>query len=1414
MPDPLADFLDASVAAALRKWVQGLGGTARLPSQRWKSGGSTGAVLTAVFVGLPGPGGRPVDRKWIVKVLPAGMEQEASRHEAAWHSNENFSEQHFVRQPAVYFPVGGDDDRFLMLQEVAGDLIDYRPLNAVSPEFRAEVGADVVRLMLQSWNGKRWPERPEISRALVSNYLGWELRTKIGEIEDWAVGNGLVSHGQEWIDGSEKRLPNPIGMVLTGLSVHRVIVDYIWGLTHGDLHQGNVLVPYSALMPGEPVESLAPSQIRLIDLACFDPAAPLTRDLVTLSLSLAAVEFGSERGVDDSDALLRTLLDGGMKRRPSSGLAGRVRAVLGAVVPVPGSVLGEWRAQYLLSLLAGALAHTTYENVGDAGRRWFFNLAARAAAEFVGFAERHHMIPSESEDGDQLDQIVVGVVFADADREAAFALRDRLLRYAENRLPWDVYFLRRREEYRAAGDDELRSPPDLLLRFLSAAGLVDIACQREVRAALSRRVRVISIRSDSGDSTIDDPDEAPVVDLTGDAAAGFEELIGRIAEVASAKQVQSQILADLNRSEEEERQAEGAQRRRFGFFNREQRVRLEEERRRAGPRSRTARPEPSELTGTIVSSPRNVRLVNEAPGIPAATFHDRVTEMHQVEDAIAEATVRLVVVAGEVGAGKTAFAAEMRRRLALGEAAVAVDAVVYLSADGYRAITVATVLSDLVASLADDEERQRLNRRLRDPIAWQEKLTEVLATLGSRRVVVILDAAEHLLNRGGDFRDQDLHQCLRRLASHSGHEATVILTVAGGLPPQLRGEPDPPVRVVKLQRGLPFDAAMDFVIGLDRTAVLGMADLPDRNRLRMLAVSLGHPRTLELLVGVLHQRPASTAVDLLDELEQVDTGVAATVLFDWMFAGLNRTEERVVQALAAFRRPVPPDAVDHVLFPYVHGINSEPVLRGLHDQRVVRHDHGHYFMPPTESDRVLKGIPFGELDDHTHQKPPFTRISLWRRGADYFEQHRPPSIKDLQDLRAMFSEVDLRIKAWDFYNALDLMQHLDDRYLRPWGQSDALVEWRREIRGQLHNPDWEAHNRSYLVAALQQREETDDALEELRVARAGLSWHGSLRSRISLSIEMAKVRFDSGELRLAAKEFRRYLWRARLVGGMRGEQVVARLNLAVCLAKTGDFTRAVRQFVAARECSDSLSDAEQDETVPILLANHAWVLGQIDKMNDALDLLREGRTRASGALNEIGVGMCRNGEAAVLIDSGRARDAVTPAQKAAEIAARTRDPGLTRQANLNLGLAQLILGEVPEAFATAQVSARIDRGPRAIGACGLLGITAFRLGERKDARSAFQTARAVAGEQVMREDCDYQAWDALGVAYFGMALIEYEHRSQFLKDAGRAFTKARSIASAAGATKRNRILLNCFETEPDLAESMSKVAAGGPSPFG
>ncbi|MGC5286698.1 NACHT domain-containing protein [Micromonospora sp. DT231] len=1411
MPDQLAEFLDPIVANALRKWAQGKGGTIQLPSQRWQSSGHTGAVLTAIFLELPKGRGERAVRKQIVKVLPAGMELEAGRHEAAWQSNTPFAKKHFVSQAYSYYPVG--DGRYLMFQEIAGDLVDYQPLATLPPEDRPDVCAAAAQLVLASWNGEDWPMRPPISRAIVADYLRWELRTPIGEIEDWAANCGLAAPRQEWIDSYGERLPNPIGMVLTGLSTRRVVVDYVWGLSHGDFHQGNILTPHVKPSQGGSAGPRNSDEIRIVDLAGFDPAAPLTRDLVALSLSIAASEFPAANRDGQAEVLLRTLLDGGTKNsQPTSRVTAALDAVLNTTSIVPGSLRGEWQAQYLLSLLAGALAHTTYENVGASGQRWFFEVAARAAAEFVQLAQRTAMIPPEPESAEQPDQILIAIVFSSRDLEAAVRLRDLLIAYASEVMPWTVYLMRHREDNGASSQIQLRCP-DVLMHLLTFDGVVDVRCQREVTTAISGRVPVIAVRTDARVTPMDYQQHASLIDLSLEDEDGFPELTRRVAEFASSEVVKRRIEADLKQASEEEKRAEGAQRRRLEFFNRELRVRLEDERRRAGPVPSAGRPAPQDLARTTLSA-RSVRLINEAPNVPAAKFHDRVTEMHQVEEAISDVAVRLIVVSGAVGAGKTAFAAELRRRLAFGKATAVANAVVYLSADGYRPITVATVLADLIRCVQSDYERRQLDLRLTDPVEWPEKLTEVLTALGQTRVVVILDAAEHLLNRDGDFRDQDLHRLLRRLISLSRHVTTLVVTTAEAPPRQLRGESDPPVRSVTLNRGLPFDDAMNFLIALDRTAALGVTEMSYGDRHRLQALSLGHPRTLELFVGVLHQEPARTAANLLDELETVGVDRADTLLFDRMFARLDRTEQRVVQALATYARPVTPEAVDHLLLPFVPGVSSDPVLRGLHDRRIVRHDRSHYFLPSAESQRVLDGIPFGELDDHTHRQPPFTRLSLWRRGASFFERQRPDTIADLHDLRSTFSEIDLRIRAWDYYHALFLMKSLDDRYLRAWGQSDALVEWRRDIRGLLRDPEWEAHNRTYLVAALQQREDTDDALRELRAARGDLPWYRSPRNRISLSIEMAKVRFDSGDVTGAAKLFRRYLLLCRFFSGMQYERMAARMNLGICEAKTGRFPQAFRHFTAALDNANGLSDAERSGSVPMLLASHAWALGQIDDISRALDLLQKAWSEASAAMNEIGVGLSRNGEAAVLIDSGRAEDAVVPAEEAARIAARTRDPGLTRQANLNLGLAQLCLGRLDEAFATAEVSARLDRGPRAIGACGLLGIAAFRLAKPEKARNAFLTAHRVAGEQVKREERDYQAWDALGLACLGMAIIDFEQRGYFLKEAGNAFATARNITAATGAIKRNLVLLDCFGSDLEFISMMRRVASGEPSPFG
>jgi tetratricopeptide (TPR) repeat protein len=557
---------------------------------------------------------------------------------------------------------------------------------------------------------------------------------------------------------------------------------------------------------------------------------------------------------------------------------------------------------------------------------------------------------------------------------------------------------------------------------------------------------------------------------------------------------------------------------------------------------------------------------------------------------------------------------------------------------------------------------------------------------------------------------------------------------------------------------------------------------------------------------------------LLDELERGPLSDVEATLLEATFSNLDRTQQRVVQALAVYGRPVPPEAVDFLLAPLVPGVDSGPVLRGLHERRIAHHDHGHYFLPPAESDRVVRGMTRGDLDDHRRVPLPFTRFALWHRAARYFEDARPARVQSLLDLRAAFSEIDLRIRAWDCRRAYEVMNSIEDGHLRHWGQGDALLEWRRAVRGRIGDDAEEANNRRRIVAALQQQERIDDALAELAEARRECSWFGAPKARLMLDIQLATVHFDVGRFGHAARLFHRQVWQCRLLGRRR-DLVIVRADLALCLARTGHHAQALRVFTTALTNARRLPEtAERDRILPLLLVDYAWTLGQIGELRSALALLREGAAVASGPTteDEVALGLCFNGEAAVHIDSDAAREAVEPARRAAELGVRTRDPRLIRQSNLNLGLAYLRLGgRDEEALAAAEVSARLDSGDRTVGANGLLGIAAFRRQMWDRARLAFLTARDGASERTGREPGDYLAWDAKGLACFGLALIEESQRRKRLAEAGEAFERARRITAAVGAVNRSTILLGAFgeRADDDLVAAMTAVARGSTSPF-
>ena len=114
------------------------------------------------------------------------------------------------------------------------------------------------------------------------------------------------------------------------------------------------------------------------------------------------------------------------------------------------------------------------------------------------------------------------------------------------------------------------------------------------------------------------------------------------------------------------------------------------------------------------------------------------------------------------------------------------------------------------------------------------------------------------------------------------------------------------------------------------------------------------------------------------------------VLVGEAFSRLDPTAQRVMQALATYRYPVPPAAVDYLLQPHVPGMDSGRVLSRLVNMQFVRRDAGRYYLHQVDRDyalsRIAKVIPV----TGTQRSHPLTRFALRHRAAEWFKLSRKP----------------------------------------------------------------------------------------------------------------------------------------------------------------------------------------------------------------------------------------------------------------------------------------------------------------------------------------------------------------------------------------------------------------------------------------
>ena len=955
---------------------------------------------------------------------------------------------------------------------------------------------------------------------------------------------------------------------------------------------------------------------------------------------------------------------------------------------------------------------------------------------------------------------------------------------------------------------------DLLLFVITVDSIESDWCQRELGYAVSIGKRVLALRKDSGVDLLGTLElyGLPPIDFA-DWERGWSELQHELILIDAPEARIASLENQRNVFARKARNEQGLIRERYEQMAAEFEARIAEERRRQDHL------EKDDLQGTHPGqvgehadgataperSGSRIRIVSEPPPPFPNQFLDRIIETRRLEDRLRDPSIRLLAIVGSAGIGKTAMIFRLFDDLRSRTGQLPIDASLYLPADGSRPIGPAMLLEELSKIVPDEGASARLGEHLNDStLALSDKLDVTLEQLAGSRVVVAIDSAEELLDRGGRIRDPELDELVRALLIRRDHGVKLVLATRSAPEPLLR-DFRPNTDRLQVDNGLPGPDAMRFLQGLDSGGVYGLGSAPEEHLEEVRRLTDGNPRALELVYSVLKGDPELSLPHLLDEMNRVseDEDILG-YLVGRLFDRLDPVDRRVMQVLSIYGRPVPPTAVDYLLQWYLQGYESEPNLRRLLDSRLVRQDGDRFYIPRSpDGQRLLDGIPFGQPADRDREPPPLTQVAMFQLAAGYFETQRKHRIERIGDLSPWFAEIDLRIRGQDYRTALTLISTIDEDHLIGWGQSNAVAPWREELTGKLGDQRLELHNKSLLAYAQRLREDLDGAMTLLTDAVKLAEKLRDEQNLVRLQNELGSVLFENGEVTRAARSYERGRKAARKQR-MKLEEAKAQDGLMLCDAETGKFRQALDHHRGAREALNGLHDKESEILRIELLLNIGWVHSQLGQNVDALDLLREGRKLARKLREELLEGWILNSEAQVLID-GHPAQAIEPATEAALIGARTRNPNLSRDANTSLALAHLCAGNVNAASEAAEAASKYRRSRRALGAFALQGITAYRKGDLEKARLAFQDAHVQAEMLRDREHRNYQVFDLDGLALSGLALCDDR---KLFDHAVRAYRLARSITREQGVVRRALRLLDELGHDPEELSSVRRAAIG------
>src|SRR6266508_3775490 len=606
---------------------------------------------------------------------------------------------------------------------------------------------------------------------------------------------------------------------------------------------------------------------------------------------------------------------------------------------------------------------------------------------------------------------------------------------------------------------------DVLLFVMTRKSVKSRPCKNEWRLAQEHDIRVIPLLVHRVTRPMGLGD-AHYIDFTGDQEVGFRELIANLRHLQEEQPRHRLRVFEAEYAAAERDLEQGGPRLEERRARKDvdwARERVEQQQRVADDPQGVRRSIDAEITQDLSdkrppgSSARRlkIRSVNEPPHVPDS-FRDRRPATTDLLNQLRSDAVRLVVVVGREGIGKSALVGRVMTAVAKGEqlddARLDVSGLVYLKTTGLKPFSVSTMLSDL-GSLLDEDAFDRLKVLLESPsVLPPVKLMALLAELGDQRVIVLIDNFEQLVDPDTwELRDDDQFSAvLTGLMQLQSHKVKIILTTQRL--PKLSLEHPGMLGFIDLdhQGGLPSPYAEEALKALDRDGSAGLRDAPDHLLAKAQELTKGHHKALEAL----HLLLMTSREVSLEEIVS-DPDPPHEVADAWIgkaFGRLGREEQRVLQALAIYGLPVSAAAVDYLLRDHLDG-PAAPVLGRLARMRLVlKRPDQLYELVLVGRQWVLDTILAGEPADRDEIPAPFTRAALLHHGAEYFARKQPPDDRclRLEDLTYHLAEIDLRTLGGDD-RAVDLLVRVG-KFLFRLGQAERVLKLLKPLEEQLTHP--------------------------------------------------------------------------------------------------------------------------------------------------------------------------------------------------------------------------------------------------------------------------------------------------------------------------------------------------------------------------